>query len=221
MKRMTAVFLFGFVIVLSGTAQSGTGSASMSAGLEGDSVRHSSLPFGTRLRIVHPQTGREVEVIVTGRLPEDAPRSFEISESAAEKLGMSPEEVSTELCYQIQVPKAPPALTVPSVSGPSADSRVPATIAPAVVLPAARIIPGVPNPESTLVYRIQAGSYKSVVNARAAFDRLNSAGFRAAYERFNDSYRVVVSGVPASGIRAAARRLGAAGFAEIWIRPEN
>jgi hypothetical protein len=60
-----------------------------------------------------------------------------------------------------------------------------------------------------------------VANARAAFDRVNGAGFRAAYERFGGGYRIVVSGIPASGIHAAACRLGAAGFPEIWIRPEN
>jgi cell division septation protein DedD len=216
-----AVFSFGLLTVLSGTAQSGTESASLGAGLEGASARHSSLPFGTRLKVMHPETGREVEVIVTGRLPEDAPQSFEISEGAAEKLGISPEEVSTELHYQVQVPKAPPAPAVPSISGPSAGAGAAGILESAVVLPPARIIPGAPDPECALVYRVQVGSYKSVANARAAFDRLNNAGFRAAYERFNGSYRVVISGVPASGIPAAARRLGAAGFSEIWIRPEN
>jgi cell division protein FtsN len=90
-----------------------------------------------------------------------------------------------------------------------------------VVLPSARIIPCAPGPESTRIYRVQAGSYKSAANARAAFDRLNNAGFRAFYERFGDNYRVVISGVPASGIQMVACRLGAAGFPEIWIRPEN
>jgi rare lipoprotein A len=88
-------------------------------------------------------------------------------------------------------------------------------------LPPARIIPCAPCPESTRIYRVQAGSYKSAANARAAFDRLNSAGFRASYERFDGNYRVVISGVPASEIQAVACRLGAAGFREIWIRPEN
>ena len=215
MKRMMAVFLFSLAAILSGTAQSVTGSVSPGAGLEGASVRHSSLPFGTRLTIINPETGREVEAIVAGRLPADSPQSLEISESAVEELGMSPEKVSTELYFQVQVPKDPPAPV------PPAASRAPMAAVPAPVLPPARIIPAAPDPECALVYRVQVGSYKSMANARAAFDRLNGAGFRAAYERFDGGYRIVLSGIPASGIHAAARRLGAAGFPEIWIRPEN
>ncbi|MDR1948920.1 MAG: SPOR domain-containing protein [Spirochaetaceae bacterium] len=219
MKRVTAVFLFGFVIVLFGTAQSGMGSASLGAGLEGASVRHSSLPFGTRLKVVNPETNREIELIVTGRLPADSSRSLEISEDAAAELGMSPEEASAELRYQVQILEAPATPAVP----PAAAAPVPAVppSAPAAALPSARIIPCAPDPESTRVYRVQVGSYKSASHARAAFDRLNGAGFHAAYERFGDNYRVVIPGVPAADIQDTARRLGAAGFSEIWIRPER
>jgi cell division septation protein DedD len=233
MERVTAVFLFGLVIVLFGTAQSGTGSASPGAGLEGASVRHSSLPFGTRLKVVNPETNRETELIVTGRLPADSSRSLEISETAAEELGLSPEEASTELRYQVQTLEAPaagsPPPTTPAVStipAPISAAPVPAAGTAEVeegtaIPPPARIIPCAPDPENAHVYRVQVGSYKSVSHARAAFDRLNGAGFNAAYERFGDNYRVVISGVPAAGIQAAARRLGAAGFSEVWIRLEH
>jgi cell division protein FtsN len=92
---------------------------------------------------------------------------------------------------------------------------------PLAVLPPARIIPRAPCAEDARAYRVQAGSYRSAANALAAYDRLNGAGFRAAYERFGGNYRVVIAGVPAVCIPETARRLGAAGFPEIWIRPEN
>ena len=49
---------------------------------------HPNLPFGTRLRLTNPQTGRSVTVEVTDRGPYIQGRSLDVSFGAASKLGM-------------------------------------------------------------------------------------------------------------------------------------
>jgi hypothetical protein len=54
-----------------------------------------------------------------------------------------------------------------------------------------------------------------------AFDRLVTLGFQPNYERYQDFYRVVISGVPAEDMELIAERLGAGGFREVLIREEH
>ena len=68
---------------------------------------------------------------------------------------------------------------------------------------------------------MQVGSYSNTALAQESYNRLESAGFRPAFERYGDLHRVVISGVRASDMTQVAQRLGAAGFAEVWIRQEN
>ena len=49
---------------------------------------HRSLPFGTRLRIVNKKNGKEVEVVVKDRGPFSKGRLVDLSNKAAEMLGM-------------------------------------------------------------------------------------------------------------------------------------
>ena len=49
---------------------------------------HRSLPFGTRLRIVNKKNGKEVEVVVKDRGPFTKGRLVDLSNKAAEMLGM-------------------------------------------------------------------------------------------------------------------------------------
>jgi hypothetical protein len=53
-----------------------------------------------------------------------------------------------------------------------------------------------------------------------AFDRVKSTGLEPAYERYNDYYRVVISGVAADDVQSLAEKLGSVGFREILIRGE-
>lgn len=49
---------------------------------------HKSLPFGTRLRLVNVENGREAEVVVNDRGPFVRGRDIDLSKAAAEKLGI-------------------------------------------------------------------------------------------------------------------------------------
>lgn len=86
---------------------------------------------------------------------------------------------------------------------------------------AARIIPAMPDPRNGRVYRLQAGAFASTLFAQGCFDRLKTAGFSPAFERNGALYRVVIPGMRAADMPQAAERLGAAGFAEVWVREER
>jgi rare lipoprotein A len=49
---------------------------------------HPSLPFGTRLRVRHVESGREVEVRINDRGPHVDGRILDLSQAAAQALGM-------------------------------------------------------------------------------------------------------------------------------------
>ncbi|MFW6198326.1 MAG: septal ring lytic transglycosylase RlpA family protein [Acidobacteriota bacterium] len=55
---------------------------------------HKTLPFGTRLRVTHPRTGRSVVVKVNDRGPFVRGRELDLSYGAADALGMVAEGVA-------------------------------------------------------------------------------------------------------------------------------
>src|ERR1700730_12690965 len=74
-------------------AQSGTHSFSglcayYPAHGNGLTAAHRSLPFGTRLRVTDPKTGRSVTVLINDRGPFGRHRVLDVSPSAARALGM-------------------------------------------------------------------------------------------------------------------------------------
>jgi rare lipoprotein A len=54
-------------------------------------VAHKRLPFGTRLGLTNPETGRSIEVVVRDRGPYVKGRQFDLSYAAAEQLGFARE----------------------------------------------------------------------------------------------------------------------------------
>ena len=78
-----------------------------------------------------------------------------------------------------------------------------------------------PNPADGKNYRIQVGSYKVERFAALAFDKLDKAGLKPAYERYQDMYRVVIPMVPSTQISWYAAQLGNLGFREILVRQER
>ena len=105
-------------------------------------------------------------------------------------------------------PSAPPAPPAPAVT-PSRSG------------PAAKVIPKMPDPAGKGIYRVQVGAFSRSAFAQKAFDKLKAAGFNPAFERHNSLYRVVIPRVSAAEMSQVAQRLGAAGFAEVWIREER
>jgi cell division protein FtsN len=78
-----------------------------------------------------------------------------------------------------------------------------------------------PDAESQKNYRIQVGAFEDTINARKVYETLERTGFSPALERYEEFYRVVLPGIRAADIPQAAQRLGALGFAEVFVRPEN
>jgi len=85
--------LFVAVLPTHATAQSGTHSFSglcayYPAHGNGLTAAHRTLPFGTRLRVTDPKTGRSVTVLINDRGPFGRRRVLDVSPSAARALGM-------------------------------------------------------------------------------------------------------------------------------------
>ena len=71
------------------------------------------------------------------------------------------------------------------------------------------------------MYKLQIGSYKAPRNAVEAFEKLKGAGLNPAYERHEEFYRVVLSGVRGTEIQSVSDKLARAGFREAIIREER
>ena len=66
---------------------------------EGLTAAHRSLPFGTRLRISNPKSGRSVSVRVNDRGPFTKGVSLDLSHGAAQAIGMrSAQSVNVDRC---------------------------------------------------------------------------------------------------------------------------
>jgi cell division protein FtsN len=71
------------------------------------------------------------------------------------------------------------------------------------------------------IYRVQIGSFKEARNALAAFERLKGAGLSPVYERHDDFFRVVLSGIPSEEMAAVLQKVQTAGFNEPLLREER
>jgi hypothetical protein len=118
MKRLGAVFILGLVSVYC-FAQSQTGNASYNASKSGFTISHSSMSFGTAVRVTNLRNNSEVIATVDGRIPASDPRVADISREAGDAIGMSRSgytEVRIEQFHEPQaaaVPAPPPATPPP------------------------------------------------------------------------------------------------------------
>ena len=84
-----------------------------------------------------------------------------------------------------------------------------------------KIIPKMPDPQSKKIYRVQVGAFSNTTTAQNCYDRVKNAGYSPSFEKYNNLYRVVISGVKASDMPKIAQGLGSAGFTEVWLREET
>lgn len=66
----------------------------------GNTVAHPYLPFGTRLRVTNPSTGRSVVVAVTDRGPYVASRGMDMSYGSFASIA-SPSQGVARVCYRV------------------------------------------------------------------------------------------------------------------------
>ncbi|GHV32755.1 hypothetical protein AGMMS4952_23730 [Spirochaetia bacterium] len=119
-------------------------------------------------------------------------------------------------------PAQPSTTWQPPVTAQQPLFSTPAPVQPPAAVSAnpAVVKPGFPPVGTNKRYRVQVGAYTVTRNAVEAFDRVKSVGLEPSYERYNDFYRVVISGVRADDVQNVAGRLGSVGFREVLIREE-
>ena len=81
-----------------------------------------------------------------------------------------------------------------------------------------RVMPGLPDPNSNRVHRLQVGTWSNLESASFVFRQLQVAGFHSVLEDTQGSFRVYITDVPASVVSFAVQRLGHMGFREVWVR---
>jgi hypothetical protein len=205
------------------------------------------LPIGTFIKVTNTTNNQEVSATITGRIPTSVDRIVDLSPAAAAAIGV-PSDGSVQIILErinalpqpepvviaeaepepepepVKEPEpVPPPVVVAEVPPPSPPPPPvpPPPPKPVVAKNPARIIPRMPDPGSTTIFRVQAGSYLLPLHAREAFERLVAAGFHPYFERFENYIRVVIPGVPAAYIPWIAQRLGSLDVTEAWIRPES
>jgi hypothetical protein len=75
-------------------------------------------------------------------------------------------------------------------------------------------------PQKGRYYRLQVGSFSVPGNATKAADNLKKAGLTPAFEEYQNNVRVVLSRIPGEDVVETARKIGGAGFSEVWCREE-
>ncbi|GHV84539.1 hypothetical protein AGMMS50230_01470 [Spirochaetia bacterium] len=86
---------------------------------------------------------------------------------------------------------------------------------------AVRFQPAIPEAYTGKNYRVQVGAYKQPQHAVDAFEKLKNAGLNPAYEKYDDYYRVVLTGLKQDELKNLAERIGRAGFREVLLREEK
>jgi hypothetical protein len=131
MKPLIAALAFGLLFLSPCFAQTQTGNASYNASRSGLTLAHSSMSFGTRVRITNLRNNREVIAVVDGRIPVSDPRIADISAEAGSAIGMSTSGY-TQVRLEILLPPPPEAASVavssvvpPPVVAPPAEPPAP------------------------------------------------------------------------------------------------
>ena len=90
----------------------------------------------------------------------------------------------------------------------------------ALVLPRTpiKVVPGLPNPNSRKIYRLQVGAYARAETADVAECALKTAGFETRREARGSLTRVLAVGIAAADVKSAVQAIESAGFGEVWIR---
>jgi hypothetical protein len=139
MKPMISVVILGLLLTSACFAQTQTGNASYNTLKKGLTLAHSSMSFGTRVRITNTGNNREVIAIVDGRIPVGDPRIADISMEAGDTIGMSSTgytEVRLEQIVPVQpaaVPPPEPVRTTPEQPAAVTVPRQPAAAPPPAV----------------------------------------------------------------------------------------
>ena len=109
-------------------------------------------------------------------------------------------------------PAPPPSAPVVLHVHPQVTQHVPYFVA----MP--RVIPGLPDPNTGKIYRLQIGSFSTQLTADRVSRLVGSLGFNVAQEWTGAMHRVLATDVPAALVSSAVQRLGLIGIEQVWVR---
>jgi hypothetical protein len=109
-------------------------------------------------------------------------------------------------------PAPPPSAPVVLHVHPQVTQHVPYFVA----MP--RVIPGLPDPNTGRIYRLQVGSFSTQQTAERVSRLVSSLGFNVAQEWTGAMHRVLATDVPAALVSSAVQRLGLIGIEQVWVR---
>jgi rare lipoprotein A len=169
---------------------------------------HKSLPFGTMVRVSNPTNGQAVVVRINDRGPFVAGRIIDLSQAAAQKLGIGS---AGTLMVRLSL-EGSSATLAPAVAAPASPTTAPIvqTAGPAVTAPIAS------NPWRT----IQIASFSSTANARGLIDSLALQGVAANIETAVNQgvFRVVIANVEIGAVDALVEKLRGLGYPKVLVR---
>jgi rare lipoprotein A (peptidoglycan hydrolase) len=151
MKPFIAALMFSLFLASPGFAQTQTGNASYNTSKNGLTLAHSSMSFGTRVRITNLGNNSEVIAIVDGRIPVGDPRIADVSAEAGNVIGMATSGYTQVRLEQLVPLQAPAPVPVETAANPPAAAAVPRQPA----APAAANPPAPPAQESLIVESIE------------------------------------------------------------------
>ncbi|RSK31246.1 septal ring lytic transglycosylase RlpA family protein [Hymenobacter metallilatus] len=136
---------------------------------------HKTLPFGTRLRVTNPQTGKAVVVRVTDRGPFRHQRILDLAEVAARPLGII-SAGAVSVVAQVVDPSTPlgPTDAPEDLALLAADSTVLAAVHTDIQAGATEAADVALKAEPAATFVIQAGTFGDPRNARAIMDKIQS-----------------------------------------------
>lgn len=190
---------------------------------------HKTLPFGTKLRVTNPQTGKSVVVRVTDRGPFRHQRILDLAEVAARPLGIV-QHGAVSVVAEVVPDDTPLGLTdAPADLAALATDSVSTLTAVTTILPGATEAADVvvmPEPQPTFV--VQAGTFGDARNAQAvqnkiqSLDKTLSVTVASSTQDGKSLNRVIINGLAdRTAAEALRKRLMQWGIAGLVRQSEN
>lgn len=134
---------------------------------------HKTLPFGTKLRVSNPETGKSVVVRVTDRGPFRHQRILDLAEVAARPLGIITHG-AVGVVAQVVDPETPlgPTAAPEDLALLAADSTITADVHTNILSGETEAADVAVTPEPAATFVIQAGTFGDPRNARAVMDKI-------------------------------------------------
>lgn len=161
---------------------------------------HKTLPFGTLLEVTNLANGKRVTVRVNDRGPFVENREIDLSQGAAERIGMLERGIAKVSIRKVGAAAQPVRAPAPEAAPGTGDAS------------------GYASGQRWL---IQLGSFASEDNAARFSETLREHGFAPSLEEAPTTVRVIIAGLTEGELPAMKERLQAKGFRDFIVRREK